>query len=325
MSIKDLQAHALPFLSRLDQCTEQEAWNRDQTWQTADDDRNRRDPALTNMFHGPLSAVALKLITLNESGAGIYVAVNRTDRRGRAKRNIVAIRAWHSDLDFKLQEEPHDPHRLPLMPSMIVESGGGGHHDYWLPLTVMDCNGDETRRTEHEAELRGIQVATRIFGSDRSAVDINRPLRLPGTLNQKPGRGVLATLQAVTSLRYDREQIVAAFPPMRREESRHTPAVSAPYTFDERTLRRARAYLKKIPIAVEGQLGHDQALEAAMKMFSFFGLDFASVHRLLIEDFNPACVPPFSPFELKRKVEQAEKFAQPRPLDHKPFIPTRRR
>ena len=325
MSIEDLQTHAIPFLALLDQCSEQEAWHRKQTWQTADDDRNRRDPTLTAMFHGPLSAVASKLITLNEAGAGIYVAVNRTDLRGRAKRNIVVIRAWHADIDKKLQDEPHDPTRLPLPPSIIVKSGGGGYHDYWLPRTVMDCDGDETRRAEHEAEVRGIQVALGPFGSDSSAVDISRPLRLPGTVNQKPDCGVLATLHLITSHRYDRQQIIEAFPPARALQVGRAVTSTSILLANPQALARARGYLGQIEGAVQGQGGSTHTLNTAMKLFSKFGLDRQTVLDLMRDQFNPTCVPPWEEQDLERKVVQAEGKAQAMPLDPRPFPASRPR
>lgn len=325
MSLEDLQTHAIPYLALLDQCSAQEAWHRIQTWQTADDDRSRRDPALTAMFHGPLSAVASKLITLNEAGAGIYVSVNRTDLRGRAKRNIVVIRAWHADLDKKLQDEPHDPARLPLFPSMIVKSGGGGCHDYWLPPTVIDCDGDDTRKAEHETELRGIQTDTRRFGSDRNAVDISRPLRLPGTIHQKTDRGVLATLHLTTSYRYDRQQIIEAFPPSRALLVGRAVTSTSILLANPRTLARARGYLGQIEGAVQGQGGSTHTLNTAMKLFSKFGLDRQTVLDLMREQFNPICVPPWEEQDLERKVTEAEGKALAMPLDPKPFPASRPR
>lgn len=69
-------------------------------------------------------------------------------------------------------------------------------------------------------------------------------------------------------------------------------------------LARASAYLARMDPAVSGNRGHDQTFKAACKLVEF-GLDEAAVYRLLWEEYNPRCVPPWSEAELRHKVEHA--------------------
>lgn len=71
--------------------------------------------------------------------------------------------------------------------------------------------------------------------------------------------------------------------------------------------RRAVAYLTRCEPAVSGQRGHDKAFKAACKVGPGFDLDPATALRLLLEQFNPRCEPPWSERELQHKVEEAYK------------------
>lgn len=71
--------------------------------------------------------------------------------------------------------------------------------------------------------------------------------------------------------------------------------------------RRAVAYLARCEPAISGQHGHDKAFKAACKVGPGFDLDPATALRLLLEQFNPRCEPPWSERELAHKVEEAYK------------------
>lgn len=71
-----------------------------------------------------------------------------------------------------------------IIPPSIVVSSGGGWHGYWLlnePLPITDDNRDDVKRT-----LKGMALAC---GGDTKVADLARIMRLPGTVNTKPGRG----------------------------------------------------------------------------------------------------------------------------------------
>ncbi len=320
MSIVNIEEQAIPFLAQLENCALDEAWGRPQTFLTVDDDKTRKDPALTRTLHAPLASVASLLVSLNDKGAGIYVGVNRTDLRGRKKENVVAIRGWHVDIDWKLQVDLLDMDRLPLTPTMRVLSGGGCHL-YWLSTSEMPCASDEQRRIGHEAELRSIMSSLRSVGADHTATDSSRTLRLPGTRNNKTGRGDIARIDMITPHRYERDQILQAFPLTQIQRS---PFIGSNVCVQSylNSCARARGYLSKIEGAVQGELGSIKTFNTALKLFSRFGLDKDTVFRLMTSDYNPRCVPPWDEQELLRTVERAEEKAVPMPLEPVPAIPS---
>jgi len=325
MTLANIELHTIRYLATLLNCSLDEAWERPLTWQTVDDNKARQDPRLVSLVHGSIASLAQKLLDLNGAGAGILVSPHRTDLRGRAKNHIVGLRGWHSDIDFERQTLPVNWSRLPLIPTMIVGTGRGVH-PYWLVSgDELPCAGDEVRQATHEAELRSIQSALAGFGADPAACDISRVLRVPGFFNCKREKPALATLDLVTHHRYDQAAIVQAFPsvtPVRVNSVISSVSYQVPSAM---TVRRARGYLAKIDLAVHGANGHTQAFVTAMKLFSMFGLDTQTVFDLMAEHYNPHCTPPFNEAELMRKVKEASKRAQARPLDPKPFPISRSR
>jgi hypothetical protein len=71
---------------------------------------------------------------------------------------------------------------------------------------------------------------------------------------------------------------------------------------------RAIKYLEKCEPSVSGKRGHDKAIKAACKIGPGFDLPPATALRLLREDFNPRCEPPWSEKELEHKVSEAYKI-----------------
>ncbi|TVQ34164.1 MAG: DUF3987 domain-containing protein [Phycisphaeraceae bacterium] len=74
---------------------------------------------------------------------------------------------------------------------------------------------------------------------------------------------------------------------------------------DDDVLRRAAAYLDAMPPAISGQGGHNRAYAAATAMVHGFGLDAEAALRLLLDRYNPRCLPPWSEKELRHKVDDA--------------------
>src|SRR5262249_48442467 len=65
------------FLAALDPSTDRF------TFQTFDDNKERKDKSLARVLHGTLAQHFKTLVKLNERGAGIFVCVNVTDFKGR--------------------------------------------------------------------------------------------------------------------------------------------------------------------------------------------------------------------------------------------------
>jgi replicative DNA helicase len=92
-------------------------------------------------------------------------------------------------------------------------------------------------------------------------------------------------------------------------EQRRAPA-PAPRPREDNRLKRASAYLAKVPAAISGQGGHDNAWKAALSVVVGFDLDEASAYRLLASEYNPRCSPPWNERELQHKVRDAANNAR---------------
>ncbi|HEY1380566.1 MAG TPA: DUF3987 domain-containing protein, partial [Gemmataceae bacterium] len=104
-----------------------------------------------------------------------------------------------------------------------------------------------------------------------------------------------------------REQVPLAAPPS-------IPSRSGLRLSTNDTEKRAAAYLKKIDGAVEGQGGHARTFAAARAMVYGFDLGPEAGFRLMRDEFNPRCNPPWSEKDLWHKVKDADRlpFSKPR-------------
>jgi hypothetical protein len=68
-------------------------------------------------------------------------------------------------------------------------------------------------------------------------------------------------------------------------------------------------YLKRVEPAIEGQGGDTHTYNVACMGVRDYGLSEPTTTLLMLEHFNPRCMPPWAPDELKRKVENAEAYA----------------
>jgi hypothetical protein len=117
--MKPHRAEAERFLKALDPRVKHH------TFQTFDDNAQRKDPQLTRMIHGTLSHQFDTLSRLNAAGAGIFVTVNMTDLRGRKADNIVQARCLFVDLDgAPLPKSGPKPH-------IVTETSAEHFHVYW--------------------------------------------------------------------------------------------------------------------------------------------------------------------------------------------------
>jgi len=85
---------------------------------------------------------------------------------------------------------------------------------------------------------------------------------------------------------------------------------------DAALIARARKYLAKMPESISGQGGHNCLLSAATALLHGFGLDADVAKRLLIDDFNPRCQPPWSEREIDHKIDEALKTEHPNERGH---------
>jgi len=75
----------------------------------------------------------------------------------------------------------------------------------------------------------------------------------------------------------------------------------------ERVLKRASAYILKMPIAVQGQNGSGALYNVAQTLVGRFNLSCNEALTILRNVYNPLCQPPWGEAELRHKVEDADK------------------
>jgi hypothetical protein len=138
------------------------------TFQTFDDNANRKDKSLARIMHGSFEDCRERMEQLNRKGAGVFVTINETDGKGRKAENIVRVRARFADLDGA----PLEP-VLADNPDIVNESSPGRFHAYWLGEVPL-------------AAFKGEQLAIiKKYSSDTAVCDLPRVMRLPGFVHQK--------------------------------------------------------------------------------------------------------------------------------------------
>lgn len=167
------------------------------TFQTFDDSEAKRK-GLAEIRHGTLQQQAAWLSRMNAAGAGVFVAVNETDGKGRTHKHVQRVRALFVDLDGA----PIEPVREgPLPPQIIVESSRGRWHAYWL---VSGCELADFRPLQ-----RGLAAR---FGGDKACVDLPRVMRLPGFWHQKKGAPCMTRIVEIAERpAYPLQDVLAAF------------------------------------------------------------------------------------------------------------------
>jgi hypothetical protein len=154
------RADAERFLTALDPSAN--GW----TFQTFDDDKERKEKNLARVLHGTLAEHWDTLQRLNEQGAGIFVTVNETDGKGRTAKNIIRVRALFIDLDGSPLEPVLADAEIP-QPHIVVESSPKRWYTYQLVSSM---------ELEDFSSAQKILIAR--YNSDKSVHD------LPSTRNQ---------------------------------------------------------------------------------------------------------------------------------------------
>ncbi len=119
----------------------------------------------------------------------------------------------------------------------------------------------------------------------------------------------------LTGAFFDVERALAEFP-----KPEPLPIYAASAGESDR-LERASRYLATLPGAIAGSGGHAATFKAALVLVRGFELGADEALRLLVEQYNPRCAPPWSLWELKHKVKSAAMRARAAPgwLANKPL------
>ena len=167
------------------------------TFQTFDDNSERKDPSLIKVLNGTLEEHFDVLKTLNQNGAGVFVTINKTDLRGRKKENILQVRSVFIDLDGV----PLGPiYEAPIEPHLIIESSPGRYHVYWLVEGVA---------LDIFSMVQEFLISK--YNSDASVKDLSRVMRLPGFLHKKGSPFMTKILQSSLHKSYKANDFLKVF------------------------------------------------------------------------------------------------------------------
>jgi hypothetical protein len=151
--------------------------------------------------------------------AGVFFSVNKTDGVGASAKNIIQTRTYYIDLD-KVQSKRDVAIRLirsPAPPSAIVETKNG-LHVYWYA-------SDPTVNIEQYNQVQRGLIDR--FGADKSAKDISRVLRVPGTMHLKnPREPHLVRVVYQKDRFYDAEQLLKHYPAPKAPQYSNEPATA---------------------------------------------------------------------------------------------------
>lgn len=128
----------------------------------------------------------------DDQGWNLYAGLARRgevrDTQGRvdaSERNLAGCRVVWADLDSGTREEQITRvAAFPLVPTLLVDSGGG-LHPLWQLETPIACASDPESNTQLRHILKGVQVA---IGGDSAVVDPSRVFRVAGTMNYPNAR-----------------------------------------------------------------------------------------------------------------------------------------
>lgn len=271
------------------------------TFQTFDENAERKTRALARILHGTIDQHFDTLKDLNRKGAGIFVTINRTDGKGRQRHNILGVRAVFVDLDGS----PLAPvMRWALSPHIVVESSSGRYHAYWLvdgTVTPIDFGGLQKR-------------LAKLFNGDPTVHDLPRVLRLPGFLHRKSRPFCTRIVHLNTTLpRYSLSELSTALADIRVndvacKQRSETPAIEPDQPGN---IKAAIQYLKDdASPAIAFQHGNNRTYQTACIVRSCFGLSELTCYDVMVEHFNPRCDPPWSLEELEAIVANAYRYAQ---------------
>ena len=139
------------------------------TFQTFDDDKERKSTALVRVLNGTLDQHFAELTRLNNLGAGIFVTINETDLNGRTRENIVRVRYLFGDFDNGVPLPEDGPQSY-----VTVQSSRTGRHAYWK------ANG-----VALDAFTPTQELIIKRFNGDPVVKDLSRVMRLPGFWHRK--------------------------------------------------------------------------------------------------------------------------------------------
>lgn len=154
------------------------------TWQTFDDNADRKKGSLRKILHGTIGECGEELKALNRAGGGVFFMVQAGDLQGRATDNVKGIRAVFVDCDKPELRPLESIASSGLDPDLIVESSRGKYHAYRL-VAGMPLDG---------VFYAGVQrLLAELVNGDPVVTDLPRVMRLAGSVHQKVKNGIASS------------------------------------------------------------------------------------------------------------------------------------
>ena len=278
------------------------------SFQTFDDDEDRKDEKLAKIRSGTLDQFKDFLLNMNGQRAGVFVAVNRISGR-RSNANVQELRAAFIDCDNV--EVSFDD--VELKPNIIVRSARG-IHAYWL-----------LQRGESLERFYQVQKALAAkFGTDAQVNDLARVMRLPGFEHHKQSPLLVELEHVDTERLYTIDELfegmqlevvapVAPLIPAYSPRALRTGQSRRDFSLEDK-VKRCQTYLDGIPGAVSGSGGHATTLQACR-----VGHDFdvpESIFWPMLQQWNQTCLPPWDERRLRYDFDKsAPKYPAGNKLD----------
>ena len=165
-------------------------------FQTFDDVEEGKNLALVRTLYGTFKEHKAQLQLLNESGAGVFVTINKSNGSRRKGENIIGLRALFVDKDNGPLCE------FKILPSILVQSKRGPH-----PYFLLKEGELVNRFTASQKAL------IHHLNADPKVHDLPRVMRLPGFNHLKiPDHPFLVELITTNEVRYTIDEVLNAYP-----------------------------------------------------------------------------------------------------------------
>lgn len=197
---------------------------------------------------------------------------------------------------------------------VLADSGNGYHLLYRIDLPA-DDQGLVKKVLLWLDQLfsnEKVEVDTKVDNPSRIVKFYGTQSRKGNHTKERPYRfsEVLTIPAEIATVAREKIEELAAQAPQQLALSTTRPTTSYRIGREEK-IERAKAYLRTIPPAIEGQHGSDKAFRVACVLIGGFDLDVEDA-LVAIDEWNQTCSPPWSEKELRHKLEDADKKAENR-------------
>lgn len=246
--------------------------------------------SFAKITHGSIAEEGGGLSKWNDLGAGIFVVVNETDLKGRAKENVVRVRALFMDFDDANAAPLQKIQQMAIKPHIVTESSEGKYHAYWR---VADCQLSDFSKLQKALAAE--------YGSDPVVTDLPRLMRLPGFYHRKGKKFLSRIVEILDTPTYSVAQVKAALLPT---AVAMPAAKTKPADAPKKSLNRLEV-LNGVP---EGR--RDEQIFKVACSYRARNWDKEETKQLILE-MAANCQPPFPAEEALEKLDQAWGYPAP--------------